>query len=725
MKASKYIQINSNVLLEYIYDDGNNISEQYSIVINSKNNTSSFVSASASTTNNTQSNQLFNIDPSINNFGLVDSTVYPYLQLKNYAQGFPVQYDTLRIHFPVNYIFGQNLGFYVNVYGFDVNNANKYGFSNIYFDISNISQSYLINYTTPAFLFNGTSWGKNVTVNFPSLYAVSNQIKNGSPSPYSINSNLTNGIGISVNSPIFIDFYDIISKKTLNGVTTYYMDGKTSVSFPLSPDFENIGLVIEQANDGDYYDIYGTFNGDIGDFSLFIQNSYSLGANYYVSYTITLYEQNIITNTQTITITNNFGTPITHRPIIKNSTTTAVIDVVMNVIDNSSKSSITRRASYGMLSDEVAKYSLNLTKINLSNASKPVIYNIKNAAGAGIFGNNTGNNSNNSSNNNGLSNTRIIYEPITVNNTILADKFNVVCKSDNVLIGKDNYWGENKILIEIDPFDNILQFIIAQDVSNVQKSVNAGNGTKLEYVSAPQFLDMSSMGTINMVIKSTSLTVTCPLYIASNQVNLSLGVTVFKVTSSQINDVRTIYNAGYNVFYITSTLNNTVNVIYKGLFVMSDSLSNINNLNSIANQLSNNALNNPAPSIINDPNNGQTGTAIVTRTIVQSTNISATQSTAISAATSVSSSTVVSGITYTVSTVSSLIVDGYEWTSAQIQGALGLKNAQTNLSIIDTSLYSNGQLLGSLSDISNALQAKYLTTTSATQLYNATQQAFK
>jgi hypothetical protein len=42
-----------------------------------------------------------------------------------------------------------------------------------------------------------------------------------------------------------------------------------------------------------------------------------------------------------------------------------------------------------MLQDEVAKYSLNLTKINVANAHKPKIYNIKSPEGAGIFGNST------------------------------------------------------------------------------------------------------------------------------------------------------------------------------------------------------------------------------------------------------------------------------------------------------------------------------------------------
>jgi acetamidase/formamidase len=89
---------------------------------------------------------------------------------------------------------------------------------------------------------------------------------------------------------------------------------------------------------------------------------------------------------QPITVTDNFNETIEYRPIIKYSTTTAIIDVEMRLIDAVDDSYIIRRASYGMLQDEVSKYSLRLMKINLSNAAKPKIYNIKNAINPDLVG---------------------------------------------------------------------------------------------------------------------------------------------------------------------------------------------------------------------------------------------------------------------------------------------------------------------------------------------------
>jgi hypothetical protein len=105
----------------------------------------------------------------------------------------------------------------------------------------------------------------------------------------------------------------------------------------------NSGVAIIHSNNGDYFEIYGTYNGNIAEFNDFIINSTNLGNRYYVTYTITLYEQNILGKSFTITVTSNFNETVEYRPVIKYSTTTAVIDVEMNVIDTVDNSSILRR----------------------------------------------------------------------------------------------------------------------------------------------------------------------------------------------------------------------------------------------------------------------------------------------------------------------------------------------------------------------------------------------
>ena len=715
MRVSKFIKANTNILLEYIYDDNNNISEPYRILYNVKDNSTSYISGDSSSSGNTTGNQLFKIDGVTNNYGLLNSTNYNFLQFKDYASGFPLRNDIIKIHLPVNYTFGENIGCYIKVYAFDYNNQKTYDFCNFFFDGTSVDQSYLLNYTSPAFIFQEKLWGKNIAINIPSIFSVANQRTSGNIKANSVNFNLTGGVGISLNSPIFIDFHFISTSKTVNKVTTYYLTARTPISLPQTPDFEKLGVKIQHSSAGDYFEIFGVYNDTISEFKTFIDSSIQLGNRYYVTYTVTLYEQNIRGKSFTITQTNNFNEKIEYRPIIKYSTTTAIIDVEMNVIDAVDESSIYRKASYGMLQDEVAKYSLNLTKINIANANKPKIYNIKSPEGAGIF-------SMNGNRGNGQSNSQVILEPIKVNYTVLADRFNIVAKSDNVLVGKKNFYGIGKLKLVLQPFDNIIQFIVAQDVSNDQQSVDAGNGAKLQYVAAPLYMDMTNMGEIKLVIKNDKLSVESKLYMASNGVDLNKGVVVFKIPASRMNDVKKIYDSGTNVFYITSSQDSGTVVVYSGIYIVYDSKDNVMDLNNTVAQIQANINNTQEPTIINDPNSQKKGTAIVTRRIVNSQNntTTGTQSTPLSNATSVESSTKIGGGTYKIDANSNLIIDGVNWTSSQIKAVLNLTSNPTNLTIKTDSLYSNGQYLDILPELSKKLESKYITTLDQKDIYAQT-----
>ncbi len=583
MRISKYINLNSNILLEYIYDDSNLIGEPYEILYNIKNNSRTFISTDTAATNNTIDNQLFQIDPITRNYGIVgsssntgDITNYNFLQLNPYAAGFPIKYDTIVIHLPINYTFGQYKGFYLKVYSFDTNNKITYDLCNFYFDISDPDTTDILNFTNPPILFQEQLWGKEIDIIIPSLFALSSQINANIPIINSINYNLTGGIGMSQQTPIFFEFSFINTKQIINSVTTYNLTSPTLTSLSQIPEFQNLGVVIQSAVDGDYYEIFGVYNNSIADFNTWINNSVYTGNRYYVNYIITMYEQNIRGDSFTITRTNNFNTPYKFRPIILTSTTTAIIDVEMDVIDSVDNSSIVRMASYGLLPNEVSKYSLNLTKINVSNATKSIIYNL-----------NSVNNSNLSTVNNITSvSTNIVSA--TVSYVVLMNAANVVAKSNNVIVGNTTFYGDGKLVILIKPFDNIIQITIASNVITQNNSIT------------PHYMDLSSLGIIQLTFKNNTIQDNFDIYLNNGNVNLANGTVVFLIPSSKINDLRTIYTSGVNVFYVTSTQNNITTVIYSGLFTMYDATDNVASLNSVASQLNSNltSANNNTPFII-------------------------------------------------------------------------------------------------------------------------------
>ena len=159
--------------------------------------------------------------------------------------------------------------------------------------MTDVSQQYLLNFTSPPLLFQEKLWGKNIQIEIPAVSEISSQLTDNRPTENSINANLTNGNGLSLTSPIFIDFSFISAIQTINAVTTYKLVSPLTTTIPQTPEFEKLGLMIENSPNGDFFEIYGTYNNNIAEFKKFIDDSVSLGNRYYVQYNITMYEQNI------------------------------------------------------------------------------------------------------------------------------------------------------------------------------------------------------------------------------------------------------------------------------------------------------------------------------------------------------------------------------------------------------------------------------------------------
>ena len=611
-KVSKFLKVDKDVLLEYVYDSENNLSEAYDILINTKDRKQSYLGASSSGTNNTQSNSLFKLDTISNRFGKIDTGFYSFLSVRNYSTTTPTRHDTLRVHLPVNWTFGEYLGFYVRIFGYDTLNQQTYDLSNFYFDMSDTGQSYLLNFTSPPLLFQEKLWGKNIQIEIPSLSAISSQKVNNRPKENSVNANLTNGSGFSITVPIFIDFHFITNIQTVNGISTYILGPKVSVSLPQTPEYETLGLMIEHSPNGDFFEIYGTYNGSLAGFDQFIEDSYYQGHRYYVQYSITMYEQNIRGKTVTAIVHENFNETIEFRPIIKFSTTTAIIDVEMRLIDAVDDTYIVRRASYGMLQDEVARYSLNLIKINLKNANKPKIYNIKGSVDPSLVSlsnsmgqlkitdgrrltlpSKSGANMVNNDPNSPFSDTKITIggSPVTQDPTlssnletvylnsdfstsietvkvpfpVLIEKINIMSRSDSAVMGKYKYYSDGLITIKINPFDNIFKFSIA-----------TGSPT------APKFFNLSGFSEIKFIIKDDKSEVSFPLYTQSGDISLENGQIVFKIDQSKFQDIKKIYNNNINIFYIVGSAGSSTFVIYSGLFKILDSPGSIADLNQAA-----------------------------------------------------------------------------------------------------------------------------------------------
>jgi hypothetical protein len=558
MQASKHVKIDKNILLEWIYDDLNLVAEDYKVLIPDGTyvQSNSLMQADStflnpSVTNNIQNNQLFRLDIVSNKYGKVDLVKYPFLHVQNFAAGSPQRYDKLRIHFPVNYTFEDKVGAYLNIYTYDFDNLIKVDLSNFYYDKTDISMSGIVAFTSPPFLFQEKQWGKYIEIQIPSVYDTANQRTGQIPTPGSLNQNLTgglSGVGLSQNSPIFVDFSFIELKQSIMGTNTFIISKPLSASVPQTPDFQTMGVQIQHSANGDFFEIFGIFNNNDSEFKTFLDAQNMIGQRNYLIYTVTLYEENVPTNSVDFFVNTEYDQKIVYRPVIISANTTAAIQVELKIINAVDNSQITKISTLGLLRDEIAKYGANLTRIKVSNTFKPKIYNTK----GDNFMIDAGS----------LFTTNQIVQKVDVPYPVLYDRFNVVAKNVSENFNKEKYFGIGKIQIVVNPFDNVYKFAIANSVNST--SVAA--------------FDLTNTSDIKMSFKSPKEAIEIPLYYESAQIDLKNGIVVFKISEKDTDKLKNMYISGVNVFYIVINAKDVKTVIYSGTFVPYESSENLSKL---------------------------------------------------------------------------------------------------------------------------------------------------
>jgi len=103
MKQSIFRKVHRDVLLEWIYDTNNNITEPFQVLKNNKDQVNSYIGGNL--TANSFNNQLFPVDIVKNKWAKINTTSYTFLQVDSYNSQGPIQHDTIRLHFPSNYNF--------------------------------------------------------------------------------------------------------------------------------------------------------------------------------------------------------------------------------------------------------------------------------------------------------------------------------------------------------------------------------------------------------------------------------------------------------------------------------------------------------------------------------------------------------------------------------------------------------------------------------------------
>ena len=535
---SKRIKITPDILLEYVFDSNNFRAENYKVLTNLKEKTKSY---SSETSLNSLRNSLFLVDPILSKYSPVNTNNFNFLRTQDFFTS-PILNDKLKIYFPSGFDFlpNQSIGFYVNVYTLGQGTNTKYSLTNFYYIIDNINTIDIFTLNTP-FYFDEKFWVKSIELEFPSLNSISqDRIVTGisnSPTPDSINNNLTYGEGLSTNTPIFIDFSFITSAQKVMNVDYYYTGDIYSVSLPQTPEFTELGVTIKESNQGDFYEIYGTFLGSNENMDDFAYNQEILGTKVQLQYIVNLYEENILTTTQTYQVTDDFTKKILYRPVIQFSNTTAAIDVELRIVNVMDNSYISKFGSIG-ITNSLNKYGLRLTRLDVdSRVINTKIYNlkVKNSMNGGAI-------------------AQSFIDVMRVPYPVMVDRYRILTKTTNASMNTNDYVPNGLLEILITSFDNVIEFNIAQDINT--------EGEPVPY-------DLSTISTnsnLKLVFKSDSEKLEKePFYQADN--NYELGNISYKILERDYKVLRRIYDKGYDNFYLVVSANGVNTQLYSGKFM--------------------------------------------------------------------------------------------------------------------------------------------------------------
>lgn len=579
-KVSKFMKLNPNILMEWMFDSEHHVSENYKVVTNlNQNKKRSFLS----TTNlNNINNNLFQLDPVLKKYAIVNADKYNFLQIQNYNSA-PIAYDTVRIYLPTsfNFVFLGYVGLYLKIFAYGYENVKTYELSNIFFDATTDSTSGQTQLAIP-FIFDEQEWSKYYEFEVPSIDYLSNQrITTGNTNsviPNTINANLTLNEGISQTGPIFVEFQFLNTKEITLGNTYYYASESYRSSFSKVPEYNTLAVRIQESTEGDFFEIFGTYGESNESLDNFVREVENKGRRIRIEYDIYLYEENIQTNMQTVVLTgglnDDFTKKILYRPILTFSNTTAAIRVEMRIVDLVDMSQISRFTSIG-LDDNIQKYGKKLISLNIQNLNKLKIYNAKPdeiVLGKDYFSGN------------------VQTEIIKVNAPQLVEVGKIVVNSPK---SSNSYKGMGLLNLVITPFDSVIQFRLGK----MSESNN-----QLELYDLSQILNNSQ---ISLIFKSDSESVEKTIYNEADN-DYRNGIINFKIVENDLNVLKKIYDKGANNFYLTITspqpdpqnqqrTNLTKTLLYSGTFSFYENIKFIDNTPSVMDL--NNTVEPPSPII--------------------------------------------------------------------------------------------------------------------------------
>ena len=278
-----------------------------------------------------------------------------------------IKYDEVRLHLRAGFSFASR-----NYEGFlfEVKTEKETGVKNYLTQLVYLNQSNYEWSNPKPFMIGETLFTKFIEVKIPTLVDQNPQFNDsfyGNTSPGTSN--------LDPNSNYEVSFKLIDRLETIDTFEYFYTAETNTFTISREDEFADFTVVVEEAEDGDYFKIFGERNGSSASFANYILDRVNTSSDdIVVMYEIEMYEQVgssfIKTYDMTFTQVEDFAEAITYRPVVLNANVAVsfAIDVTMRIVNETDGTQIVKTAS--LTNDIPAKYGRVMRKLNISSTNK-------------------------------------------------------------------------------------------------------------------------------------------------------------------------------------------------------------------------------------------------------------------------------------------------------------------------------------------------------------------
>jgi len=439
-----------------------------------------------------------------------------------------IQYDSIRLHLKSGYSFSARdyEGFLLEVTADRTTGIKNYLTQLVYLNTSNYE------YANPRpFILGETLWSKFIEIKIPSIIGQNSEFKDrfyGDGTIGSSDLDPATNYGIS---------FKLIDKLEVgNGFDYFYTSEENKFSVSREDEYQDFTVVIEDANDGDYFKIYGEKDNSIGAFEAYVLDRIQTTSDDIIAiFDVDVFEQigtaYVKTNELTFTQYEDFNDPILFRPIIKNANVAVnfSIEVTMRIYNQTDNTQIVKRAS--MILNQAGKYGKKLSalKINSPNIMTEVYNILPNLSGNKVI-------------------KSLIMDSVPRSVKVVPafmERHNIIATSSKVKLEGEGenpmikdveeietsaFMTEGNIKISIPPFACYFKFVISKKIGDDIQFISFENAERLVL----SFGD----GTNKLVFN----------HISNKDIDMGEGEVLFKINEANAKAIRNMSN---NRFYIS------------------------------------------------------------------------------------------------------------------------------------------------------------------------------